>query len=196
MHGRGNGVNTIFDCEDKNAGDLGIPVRTRRISAVGALMGSRCADDTQNFFVGRRRRSSVGTILNSYRDSNENTSRDTSTNNGKIKNNGITCSPGISSSEMYTAGASIKPRKRTRSPSNLARAQNMSVRNLVHFVQNNDAGRVNLLETAMTPFEVCLFVTTGIMPPHTSSNRNYNIPYCRTGHKVKRTPCVTLFRVN
>ena len=86
-------------------------------------------------------------------------------------------------------------KRRTGSSSKgMTSAQIRKMTSLMHFVSTHRTERINILQIAMTPFKVC----------HRSQNAlafgtvcSVIICYiCRPGHKVKKTPCVTLFTVN
>ena len=84
-------------------------------------------------------------------------------------------------------------RKRGMSNTNMTTVQFHKLTSLAHFVKNNRTERVNLLEIAMAPFEVCY---RQHWPPLACSVIICHTGICRPGKKVKNTPCVTLFTVD
>ena len=70
--------------------------------------------------------------------------------------------------------------------------------NLMRFITSNHAERVTLLQIAMAPSEVCCRSHNSLS--HSALSGSGTVPcsviichICRSGHKVKKTPCVTLF---
>ena len=125
------------------------------------------------------------------------------TKSSKGTNNGFSLcplkSPSFSKSvPMAKARTSLSPTRRKRRPS-ILKETNQHLKSVVDFVNAHNSEKQDLLQTAMTTFEVYFFYPFAqLVVVCLSVMRKYCtvyftvVPCCRSGRKIKWTPCVTL----